>query len=194
MFPQPIPMIVNDEETQQKRKTYEPPIDKTVKRTKKELKEIKVKPLDAELKIELTKENEIRRYKDEIYIVQKNKQNKKNYKIVWRGESEILLPGGSKLKFNKVKGKGISLEKIKNKKLIISNRKGGEFFKPDLKRPTKKIKQLLQGSDLPPWEREKLPLLFLGKDLVCVPTFGVHHTYQGKRSEIGLEITWFNSN
>jgi tRNA(Ile)-lysidine synthase len=147
---------------------------------------------DAELKIELTKENEIRRYKDEIYIVQKNKQNKKNYKIVWRGESEILLPGGSKLKFNKVKGKGISLEKIKNKKLIISNRKGGEFFKPNLKRPTKKIKQLLQESDLPPWEREKLPLIFLGKDLVYLPTFGVHHAYEGKGSEIGLEVTWYN--
>ena len=147
---------------------------------------------DAELKIELTKNHEIRRYKDEIYLVRKDQNRSKNYEIIWKGESEIILPNGSKLKFNKVKSRGISLEKIKDKTLTISNRKGGEFFKPDLKRPTKKIKQLLQESDLPPWEREKLPLLFLGKDLVCVPTFGVHHTYQGKRSEIGLEITWHN--
>ena len=76
--------------------------------------------------------------------------------------------------------------------MLFRSRKGGEFFKPDLKRPTKKIKQLLQESDLPPWEREKLPLLFLGKDLVCVPTFGVHHTYQEKKSKMGLEITWHN--
>ena len=148
---------------------------------------------DAELKIELTKNHEIRRYKDEIYIVQKNKQNKKNYKIVWRGESEILLPGGSKLKFNKVKGKGISLEKIKNKKLIISNRKGGESFKPDSKRPTKKIKQLLQASHLPPWERENLPLVFVDKDLIFLPQFGIHYSYQAKKSEMGLDITWNQS-
>ena len=144
---------------------------------------------DAELKIELTKNYEIRRYKDEIYIVQKNKNRSKNYEIVWQGESEILLPNGQKLKFKKVKGRGISLEKMKNKKLIISNRKGGEFFKPDSKRPTKKIKQLLQESDFPPWEREKLPLIFVDKYLVCVPQLGIQHTYQAHSSKMGLEVT-----
>jgi tRNA(Ile)-lysidine synthase len=145
---------------------------------------------DAALKIELSKEFEIRRYKDDIYLVQKNKKTNKNYEIVWKGESEILLPNGSKLKFKKVKGSGISLEKIKDKKLIISNRHGGELFKPDSKRPTKKIKQLLQESDLPPWGREKLPLIFINNDLACVPFFGVDVKCQTKPKEEGLEIIW----
>jgi len=143
---------------------------------------------DAALKIELSKDYEIRRYKDEIYLVHKNKQTHKNYEIVWNGESEILLPNGTKLKFKKVKGKGISLEKMKNKKLIISNRKGGESFKPDEKRPTKKIKQILQESDLPPWERESLPLIFVGDELASVPNFGVDIQYQTKLNEIGLKV------
>jgi len=143
---------------------------------------------DAELKIELSKNYEIRRYQDEIYLVHKNKQTHKNYEIVWNGESEILLPNGTKLKFKKVKGKGISLEKMKNKKLIISNRKGGESFKPDEKRPTKKIKQMLQESDLPPWERESLPLIFVGDELASVPNFGVDIQYQTKLNEIGLKV------
>jgi tRNA(Ile)-lysidine synthase len=143
---------------------------------------------DAELKIELSKEFEIRRYKDEAYLVRKNQQDQKNYEIVWKGESEILLPNGSKLKFKKVKGRGISLEKMTDKKLIISNRKGGEFFKPDSKRPTKKLKQLLQESDLPPWEREFLPLIFASKDLVFVPHLGISSVMKPKRTEKGLEI------
>jgi len=143
---------------------------------------------DAALKIELSKSYEIRRYKDEIYLVHKNKQTLKNYEIVWNGELEILLPNGSKLKFKKVKGKGISFDKMKNKKLIISNRKGGESFKPDLKRPTKKIKQMLQESDLPPWERENLPLIFVNEDLAFVPNFGVDIKYQTKLKEAGLEV------
>jgi tRNA(Ile)-lysidine synthase len=143
---------------------------------------------DAELKIELSKDYEIRRYKDEIYLVHKNKQTHKNYEIIWNGEPEILLPNGSKLKFKKVKGKGISLEKIKDKKLIISNRKGGESFKPDLKRPTKKIKQMLQESDLPPWERENLPLIFVGDQLASVPNFGIDIKFQTKPKEVGLEV------
>jgi tRNA(Ile)-lysidine synthase len=143
---------------------------------------------DAELKIELSEDYEIRRYKDEIYLVRKNQNRQKNYKIVWQGEPEILLPDGSKLKFKKVKARGISFEKIKNKKLIISNRKGGESFKPDLKRPTKKVKQMLQESDLPPWERENLPLIFVNEDLAFVPNFGVDIKYQTKLKEAGLEV------
>jgi len=144
---------------------------------------------DAELKIELSKDYQIRRYKDEIYLVHKNQQANKNYEIIWTGESEILLPNGSKLKFKKVKGKGIALDLLKGKKITISNRKGGESFKPDIKRPTKKIKQLLQESNFPPWEREKLPLIFVSKDLVCVPQLGIQHTYKTHPSKMGLEVT-----
>jgi tRNA(Ile)-lysidine synthase len=143
---------------------------------------------DADLKIHLSKEFEIRRYQDKIYIVPKNQQNQKNYEIIWAGESEIILPNGSKLKFKKVKGRGISLEKIKDKKLIISNRKGGEFFKPDSKRPTKKVKQLLQESDLPPWERDALPLIFIGAELASVPYFGIDIKFQSKPKELGLDV------
>lgn len=145
---------------------------------------------DAELKIELSKDYEIRRYKDEIYLVYKNQQTNKNYEIVWQGEPEILLPNGSKLRFAKVKNTGISLAKIKDKKLIISNRHGGEFFKPDSKRPTKKVKQLFQESDLTPWEREAAPLIFINNDLACVPFFGVDVKCQTKPKEDGLEIIW----
>ena len=145
---------------------------------------------DAELKIELSKEFEIRRYKDEIYIVKKNQKTNKNYEIIWQGESEILLPNGSKLKFKKVKGKGISLDFLKGKNLIISNRKVGESFKPDLKRPTKKVKQLLQESNLPPWERENLPFIFLSKILVCLPSLGVDAKYQTQPSKMGLKVSW----
>jgi len=145
---------------------------------------------DAELKIEISKDYEIRRYKDEIYLVQKNHQTHKNYEIVWHGESEINLPNGSKLIFKKVKGKGIALDFLKEKNLSISNRKGGESFKPDLKRPTKKVKQLLQESNLPPWERESLPLIFLRESLVCLPGFGVDSKYQTHTSKIGLEVVW----
>ncbi|CEZ19839.1 tRNA(Ile)-lysidine synthase [Candidatus Methylopumilus planktonicus] len=143
---------------------------------------------DAELKIQLSKEFEIRRYQDEIYIVPKNLQTNKNYEIIWAGESEIILPNGQKLTFKKVKGRGIQLKFLKGKNLIIRNRQGGESFKPDSKRPTKKIKQLLQESDLPPWERDFLPLIFIGDHLAFVPNFGIDMKFQTKPNEVGLEV------
>ncbi|CAM8457938.1 MesJ tRNA(Ile)-lysidine synthase MesJ [Candidatus Methylopumilus universalis] len=143
---------------------------------------------DAELKIQLSKEFEIRRYQDEIYIVPKNYKNLKNYEIIWTGDSEIILPNGQKLTFKKVKGRGINLKFLRDQKLKIRNRQGGEFFKPDSKRPTKKIKQLLQESDLPPWERKNLPLVFVGDDLAFVPNFGIDMKFQTKPKEVGLEV------
>ena len=143
---------------------------------------------DADLKIQLSKEFEIRRYQDEIYIVPKNEKNQKNYEMIWAGESEIILPNGQKLNFKKVKGRGINLKFLRDQKLKIRNRQGGEFFKPDSKRPTKKIKQLLQESDLPPWERDFLPLIFVDDDLALVPNFGIDIKFQTQAKELGLEV------
>lgn len=143
---------------------------------------------DADLKIQLSKDHEIRRYQNTIYIVKKNQNNQKNYEMIWQGETEIILPNGHQLRFKKVKGRGINLKFLNDQKLKIRNRQGGEFFKPDLKRPTKKIKQLLQESDLPPWEREFLPLIFVGDDLAFVPNFGIDIKFQTKAREVGLDV------
>ncbi|MBM3360800.1 MAG: tRNA lysidine(34) synthetase TilS [Betaproteobacteria bacterium] len=143
---------------------------------------------DAELKIQISKEFEIRRYQDAIYIVPKNEKNQKNYEMIWAGEPEIILPNGQKLTFKKVKGRGINLKFLRDQKLRIRNRQGGEFFKPDSKRPTKKIKQMLQESNLPPWERENLPLIFVGDELAAMPNFGVDIKFQTKPNEVGLEL------
>ncbi len=145
---------------------------------------------DATLKIELSQSHEIRRYKNEIYVLKKNIKIHKSYEIFWQGEKEILLPNGTKLHFKKVKGRGIDLKILNNQKLKIMNRVGGENFKPDSKRPSRKLKQLLQESNIPPWERENFPLIFSNDDLVCVPNFGVDVKYQVKPYENGLEVIW----
>jgi tRNA(Ile)-lysidine synthase len=143
---------------------------------------------DADLKIHLSKAFEIRRYQNEIFIVPKNQQNQKNYEMIWKGELEMILPNGKKLTFKKVKGRGINVKFLSDQTLKIRNRQGGEFFKPNSKRPTKKIKQMLQESNLPPWERENLPLIFVGDDLAFIPNFGVDVKFQTKPKEVGLEV------
>ena len=157
------------------------------------LRQVLIAKKDATIKIQLSKDFEIRRYKDEIYIVKKNLQTHKNYAIIWQGESEILLPNGSQLNFKKVKGRGINLKFLDNQKLKIRNRQGGEFFKPDSNRPTKKIKQLLQESDLPPWEREFFPMIFVGDELAAVPNFGIDQKYQAGPQMTGLEVNLIQS-
>jgi tRNA(Ile)-lysidine synthase len=148
---------------------------------------------DATLKIELSKNHEIRRYKDEIYIVQKNQNEQKKYEIIWNGESEILLPNGSKLTFKKVKGRGILLSKLKNKKLMITNRQGKQSLKLDSNRPTKTLKNLFQEAHTPPWIRVNLPLIFIDHVLAFVPDVGIASNMRSKKTELGLEIEWIQT-
>ena len=152
------------------------------------LRQVLMAKKDATIKIQLSKDFEIRRYKDEVYIFKKNLKGQKNYEIIWKGESKILLPNRAQLNFKKVKGRGINFKFLNDQKLKIRNRQGGEFFKPDSKRPTKKIKQLLQESDLPPWEREFFPIIFVGDELAAVPNFGIDEKYQANPKMTGLEI------
>jgi len=152
------------------------------------LKQVLTAKKDAELKIELSKEFEIRRYKDEIFIVKKNEHTNKNYEIIWQGESEISLPNGSKLKFKKAKGKGIALSKLKNKKLKITNRQDKQSLKLDSKRPSKSLKNLYQESNIPPWIRKDLPLIFIDQDLAFVPHLGISSMMKSEDSEKSLEI------
>jgi tRNA(Ile)-lysidine synthase len=157
------------------------------------LKQVLTAKKDATIKIQLSKDFEIRRYKDDIYIVKKNKNKEKNYAIIWQGEPEILLPNGAQLNFKKVKGRGINFKFLDHQKLKIRNRQGGEFFKPDSKRRTKKIKQLLQESDVPPWEREFFPMIFIGNELAAVPNFGIDQKYQAGPQMTGLEVNLIQS-
>ncbi|MCW8874871.1 MAG: tRNA lysidine(34) synthetase TilS, partial [Gammaproteobacteria bacterium] len=52
------------------------------------------------------------------------------------------------------------------------------------------LKQLLQESGVPPWERERLPLLYLGEELVAVADLWVAAGHQAGPGEAGWKIHW----
>jgi tRNA(Ile)-lysidine synthase len=111
------------------------------------------------------------------------------FDMVWNGESCLTLPNGGQLHFKQVTGSGLAL-KHGITKLRITNRDGGERFKPDVLRPTRTLKHLLQEASIPPWQREHLPLIYWHDTLALVPNIGIAHELQASENEQGLEITW----
>jgi len=106
----------------------------------------------------------------------------------WSGESRLKLPQlGGELRFRKARGKGIALE---HKPLSVRLRSGGERLQPDPKRPRRTLKNLFQEAGVPPWERERLPLLFSGDDLVWVPGLGIDARFQAPPDTQGLVPEW----
>jgi tRNA(Ile)-lysidine synthase len=106
----------------------------------------------------------------------------------WKGESLLKLPAlGGELRFRKARGKGIALE---HKPLSIRLRSGGERLQPDPRRPRRTLKNLFQEAGVPPWERERLPLLFSGDHLVWVPGLGIDARFQAPRGAQGFVPKW----
>lgn len=110
--------------------------------------------------------------------------------MLWQGEDELVLPDGSRLLFTRQVGAGLAIDRLGIKKLRISQRLGGERFKPDLNKPTRTLKHLLQEANMPPWLRDRLPLIYSDDVLAIVPGIGVSCCLQAGENETGLVVTW----
>jgi tRNA(Ile)-lysidine synthase len=114
------------------------------------------------------------RYKGEIWIVQ---EAEPAARVAWQGESQLMW-GDILLRFERVVGAGISQEKMRGMVATIAPRCGGEHIQPDCRRPRRKLKKLLQEKGVPTWERNRLPLLWCGRELVWVPGIGIDCAWQ----------------
>lgn len=110
--------------------------------------------------------------------------------VRWRGEARVALPAlGGEIRFRRGAG-GIDTAKLAERATTIRLRSGGERLQPDRARPRRTLKNLFQEAAVPPWERERLPMLFCGADLVWVPGLGVDAGYQAAQGRRGLVPEW----
>ena len=109
----------------------------------------------------------------------------------WKGEANLELPElGGKLRFRQVRGGGIASALIKGREVQVRLRSGGERLKPDARRPSRTLKNLFQEAGVPPWERERMPLLFCGADLVWAPGLGVDAKFLSAGGESAILPDW----
>jgi len=144
---------------------------------------------DADLNIRL-QHLYLRKFRHRAYLCED--KTAEPFDMVWNGEAELILPSGGKLFFKPVTGAGLALKQGVTK-LRITNRDGGERFKPDALRPTRTLKYLLQEVDMPPWQRQYMPLIYWEDKLACVPGIGISCELQAQANEPGLEISWQDS-
>jgi tRNA(Ile)-lysidine synthase len=131
-----------------------------------------------------------RRYREKIFL-EKEKPRKPFKPRTWNGETRLALPAlGGELRFKRVRGSGIAPDLIKGKRLQVRLRSGGERLKPDARRPRRTLKNLFQEAGVPPWERERMPLLFCGEDLVWAPGLGVDEKFLSAGRAPGILPDW----
>lgn len=148
---------------------------------------------DAMVKIKVSNSHTLQRYKNCAFL-QKNVETVPAINLLWQGEDVVVLPDGSSLLFMQILGQGFALNRVPNIKLRIKNREGGERFRPDLGRPSRSLKTVLQTCEIPPWQRTRWPLIFMDETLVMIPTFEaealVDASFKSATNEMGLRVYW----
>jgi tRNA(Ile)-lysidine synthase len=107
----------------------------------------------------------------------------------WQGEAELVLAHG-RLTFQQVTGAGLSLARLAGASLQIRFRQGHERLRPDSRRPARSLKYLMQEAGVPPWQRERLPLLYWRDVLVNIPGIANACEFQAAADEPGVLIAW----
>lgn len=141
---------------------------------------------DANIKIKM-QHYLLQRYQHRAYLNQAREAVV--FDLLWSGESELSLPDGGKLCFSEVQGAGLAVKHGMDK-LRVTNRKGGERFKPDAARPTRTLKHLLQEANIPPWERDHLPLVYWDDTLAFVPHVGEACDLKANADALGISIRY----
>ena len=109
----------------------------------------------------------------------------------WQGERRLAIPAlGGELRFRRSRGQGIDARHLP---LQVRLRSGGERLQPDARRPRRTLKNLFQEAGVPPWQRDRLPLLFSGGTLVWAPGLGVDAAYQAPAKALGVLPEWRQS-
>ena len=128
----------------------------------------------------------LRRYRDVAYLVEAMPEP---WPLTWQGETELPW-GGGRLVFRRTFGEGISAARLAAAPVTLRLRQGGDRLRPDPKRPSRSLKNLLQESAVRPWQRERLPCLCCGDELVWVGGLGVEAGWQCAVGEAGLQVEW----
>ncbi|MDO9519835.1 MAG: tRNA lysidine(34) synthetase TilS [Pseudohongiella sp.] len=67
---------------------------------------------------------------------------------------------------------------------------GGSFDCALAGRPRRSLKKILQESDVPPWDRSRVPLIFSGEQLAWIGGVGVCEGFQVADGETGWAVNW----
>jgi tRNA(Ile)-lysidine synthase len=111
---------------------------------------------------------EVRRYRDGLYLLRSIDDHHYTQVYAWDGVHPLLLDKtGIELRLQQQQGMGLSQNAV-SRCLSVRFRQGGENIRPHGRQHTHSLKKLMQAADIPPWQRNRIPLVYVDNELACV--------------------------
>ena len=111
---------------------------------------------------------EIRRYKDDIYIMPPIYQPKSSHPITWDISAPLTLEDNLGTLDPNDLGDLKEILLLKNIPVTVRFRQGGESIRPQKRKHHISLKKLMQEASIPPWQRQQIPLIYANEQLIQV--------------------------
>ena len=131
----------------------------------------------------------VRRYRDHIFVDAYSDTAGKVAGMLWSADRPLSLAGGV-LTPEPGLGQGVAARHLTGRPLRIEFRRGGERLRPAGRREHHTLKHLFQDAGVPPWERERVPLLYQDQALIAVAGYWVCEGFQAAVQEPGVRFNW----
>jgi len=137
---------------------------------------------------------EVRRYRDELYFMPPLPPLPASaLTIDWAGEGDVTLPHSlGRVEPRRVTGQGLALSRLRQGRCELRLRRGGERLQPAGRQEHHALKKLYQEAGVPPWERERRPLLYLDGQLAQVVGRWTAAEFAARAGEEGVMLQWLS--
>jgi tRNA(Ile)-lysidine synthase len=132
---------------------------------------------------------EVRRYQGMLHVMSPLPPAEPDRVVTWDGRRTLALPQG-RLSTLAAKGGGIKAALCAGTDLEVRFRRGGERCRPVGQSRSATLKACFQRRGVPPWERDRVPLIFLRGKLAAVAGHWVCEGFQSAESQDGLLLQW----
>lgn len=137
---------------------------------------------------------EMHRYREMLYLMPTLPAVDPALRLSWDPELPLELPGGGRLGAQRRPGEGLSVSKLLSGPLIVRFRQGGEHCHPAGRRDSHSLKKLLQEHAVPPWLRDRIPLIYHGEELIAVADRIISEGFAASPDECGWVLKWRPTN
>jgi len=134
---------------------------------------------------------ELRRYREELFLLRQAGSEDQSAVLDWVLAGPLALPGkGGTLTTTPATGGGIRAAAVPDGRVRVTWRQGGEWCMPAGREHHHRLKKLFQEQGVPPWERSRIPLIYIQDRLAAVAGMWVCEPFQAGPAESGLVINW----
>ena len=133
-------------------------------------------------------ETEVRRYRNNIYVMKPLAKISSEMEVTWNLEQPLEIDSG-RLMAKRVIGRGLRSASINGNNVQVRYRRGGETIRPAGRKETHKLKKLFQETAVPSWQRDRVPLIFINNKLAAVTGCWIDDSFNAGEAEQGWEFT-----